>query len=234
MRRPEMILFDYGQTLVAEQVFDGIKGTAAVMEYAVSNPHGYTPAEVQAEAEKIILETGRFSSVTEIHNRVFNNYLYGSMGIKIDLEPEEYDRIFWDAAAPGKVTEGLESFLEYLWEKGIRTAVLSNIGYSGAALEERIGRMIPSNHFEFIIATSEYLFRKPYKRIFDLALKKADLKAEDVWFVGDNPVCDIDGARDAGMTPVWYKAAMLTATEDRDDVLKITDWNELRDILEGL
>ncbi len=28
MKLPEMILFDYGQTLVNEQKFDGIKGTA--------------------------------------------------------------------------------------------------------------------------------------------------------------------------------------------------------------
>ena len=234
MRRPRMILFDYGQTLIAEQAFDGIKGTAAVMEHAVSNRYGYTPEQVQAEAEKINRETGRFTSITEIHNRVFNNYLYESMGIKIDLAPEEYDRIFWDAASPCKVTEGIEVFLEYLWEKGIRTAVVSNIGYSGAALEDRIVRMLPGNHFEFIIATSEYLFRKPCKRIFDLALEKADLKAEDIWFAGDNPVCDIDGARGAGMTPIWYKAALLQETEDRDDVIKITHWNELRDLIEGL
>ena len=94
--------------------------------------------------------------------------------------------------------------------------------------------MLPGNHFEFIIATSEYLFRKPNKRIFDLALEKADLKAEDIWFVGDNPVCDIDGAKKAGMTPIWYKAALLQETEDRDDVIKITNWNELREIIEGL
>ena len=27
MRKPKMILFDYGQTLVAEDGFDGVKGT---------------------------------------------------------------------------------------------------------------------------------------------------------------------------------------------------------------
>ncbi len=30
MKLPKMILFDYGQTLIAEQKFDGIKGTEAV------------------------------------------------------------------------------------------------------------------------------------------------------------------------------------------------------------
>lgn len=34
MKTPQMILFDYGQTLIAEQRFDGIKGTAAVLQHA--------------------------------------------------------------------------------------------------------------------------------------------------------------------------------------------------------
>lgn len=37
MKLPKMILFDYGQTLENEQKFDGIKGTEAVLEYAVGN-----------------------------------------------------------------------------------------------------------------------------------------------------------------------------------------------------
>ena len=35
MKTPKMILFDYGQTLIAEQKFDGVKGTEAVLQYAV-------------------------------------------------------------------------------------------------------------------------------------------------------------------------------------------------------
>ncbi len=33
IRVPKMILFDYGQTLVNERKFDGVKGTAEVMRY---------------------------------------------------------------------------------------------------------------------------------------------------------------------------------------------------------
>ncbi len=30
MKIPKIVLFDYGQTLIAEQKFDGVKGTEAV------------------------------------------------------------------------------------------------------------------------------------------------------------------------------------------------------------
>jgi ADP-ribose pyrophosphatase YjhB (NUDIX family) len=39
MKTPRMVLFDYGQTLIAEQKFDGGKGTEAVLRYATRNKH---------------------------------------------------------------------------------------------------------------------------------------------------------------------------------------------------
>ena len=39
MIKPKMILFDYGQTLINEVKFDGVKGTEAVLKYAVKNKY---------------------------------------------------------------------------------------------------------------------------------------------------------------------------------------------------
>ena len=237
MNKPKMILFDYGQTLVAEAPFDGIKGTTAVLKHAIENKYNLTPEAVQAEANAINIELKRFDPVArtlntvEIPNHMFTGYLYESLGIKIDLNAEEIDRTFWDAASPGKPTEGLPEFLDFLFEHQIRTAVLSNITYAGSVVSERINRLFPDNHFEFILATSDYLFRKPHVRIFNLALEKAGLKPEDTWYVGDNYACDVVGARNAGMFPIWYKGAVDFAQADHNDVLTIMNWTELKDML---
>ncbi len=237
MNKPKMILFDYGQTLVAEEPFDGIKGTTAVLKHAIENKYNLTPEQVQTEANKINTELKRFDPVAraqntvEIPNHMFTGYLYESLGIKINLTAEEIDRTFWDAASPGKPTEGLPEFLDYLFEHQIRTAVLSNITYAGLVVSERINRLFPDNHFEFILATSEYLFRKPHTRIFRLALEKAGLKPEDAWYVGDNYACDVVGARNTGMFPIWYKGAMDFEQVDHEDVIKIQSWTELTEML---
>ena len=238
MKKPKMILFDYGQTLIAEAPFNGIRGTAAVLAMASENRFGYSVEEVQAEAEAINREIRRFDPayakerrIVEIPNHMFTHYLYESMGLKIDATAEEIDRAFWDAASPGQPTEGIEDFLAFLRAQGIRTGVISNISYAGTVVEERIHRLLPDNDFEFIIATSEYLFRKPSPRIFRLALLKAGLDAEDVWYVGDNYNCDIVGAREAGMFPVWYTAHVDYEQEDHDDVVRIKDWAELKALL---
>lgn len=43
------------------------------------------------------------------------------------VAPKNYDSVFWDAAAPGKATEGIREILTFLKENQIRTGVISNI-----------------------------------------------------------------------------------------------------------
>ncbi len=140
MKEPKMLLFDYGQTLVAEEKFDGVRGTRAVMEYAVENKYGRTAEEIQAAADEMNRELGRFDPArrhlfqVEIPNHMFSGYLYESQGIKLSISGAEFDRVFWNAASPGKPTAGIEAFLRFLKERGIRTGVISNITYSGEAV----------------------------------------------------------------------------------------------------
>lgn len=233
MRKPKMILFDYGQTLVNEAKFDGVKGTEAVMKYAVRNEHNLTAREIQDKANEINKELGRFDPAKrhlfqiEVPNHMFTRFLYESLGIELSLESEDIDRVFWNAAAPGKPTEGIERFLMFLQEQGIRTGVVSNISYAGKVVEERIQSVIPENDFEFVIATSEYLYRKPNPAIFRLALEKAHLSPEEVWFVGDQYECDIVGAKNAGLFPVWYLGAIDLPYTEHEDVLTVKSWEEL-------
>lgn len=239
MRKPKMILFDYGQTLADEQVFDSIKGNAALLRYAVKNPHGITAEELSARAGELDHELGRFDPARphlftiEIPNSSFTNYLFESMGIELNLPQEKLDQIFWDAAAPGTATPGLRDFLAFLKEKKIRTGVITNISYCGAAVKARIREILPEHDFEFILSTCEYMFRKPSRRIFDLALEKAGLNAEDVWYVGDKYDCDVLGARSAGMYPVLYTGAARSRGADRD-ALTISCWSELEALIKTL
>lgn len=234
MRLPKMILFDYGQTLVAEQKFDGVRGTRAVLQYATKNKYNLSAEQVQEHANEINRELGRLDPVerhlmqVEIPNTMFTPYLYESVGIELSFQNGEIDRVFWDAASPGKPTDGIEAFLDFLEQKGIRTGVISNITYDQKVVSERIDRLIPNHEFEFILATSGYLFRKPSPHIFELALEKADLCAEDVWYIGDNYLCDIKGALGAGLFPVWYIGALdLPYTED-PEILTVSSWEELQ------
>lgn len=237
MKLPKMILFDYGQTLVNESKYGGVRGTEAVLKHAVKNKYNKTAWEVQAKADAINKELGRFDPLKkhlfqiEVPNHMFTSYLYESLGIELSLTHKETDKVFWDAAAPGVPTEGIEDFLKFLKEKGIRTGVISNIAFCGEAVTERISSLLPNHEFEFILATSEYMYRKPHKRIFELALEKAGLSAEDVWYIGDQYECDVVGARNAGIMPVWYIGAIDLPYEEKADTHVIKSWDELKEII---
>jgi putative hydrolase of the HAD superfamily len=239
MNKPKMIIFDYGQTLVNANTFDALKGTRAVLDMAAYNPNNVSAEEVQALADELNKEirryTGEFEkqNILEVHIHIFQNYLYEYFGIELTKPNEEVERIFESAAIQAVPTENIAELLEHLHRNNIRTSVISNISFSGKLLKERIDNYIPSHRFEFIIASSEYVFRKPHKRIFELALRKANLNAEDAWYCGDNAVFDVDGAADSGLFPVWYKGAIEKSNTyvPKGKCLEINNWNEIINIL---
>ena len=99
VRKPKMILFDYGQTLIDEEEFgfNGVKGTAAVLKYAVRNKYNKSAEEVQAYADRLLQELGRFDLKrrhlfqVEVPNHMFTKYLYESLGIELSIGPEEIE-----------------------------------------------------------------------------------------------------------------------------------------------
>lgn len=234
-----MIIFDYGQTLVDEEPFNGIKGTKAVLCEAANNPNNITAEEIQEMANELNREIGRYGtnfekqSLFEVHNHVFQKYLYEYFGIELTKSPEEVERIFEESASAAEPTKNINDFLCFLDNKKIRAGVISNISFSGKMLSERINRYMPYHKFEFIIASSEYVFRKPHKRIFEIALRKANLKPHEVWYCGDNPVFDVDGAAKCGIYPIWYKGALEEGNKyiPKCDYLEIFQWNDLMKVI---
>lgn len=236
MNKPEMILFDWGNTL-ADGEFDGVAGTRAVLERS-HNPHGCSAEEIQQFADTMSRDFGRIygyntaQPVIEVHDFAFQNYLYEYFGISSDMSNEQIEDIFWNNAFSVSNTAGIEAFLKFLASQSIRTGIISNISVSGKALKRRIDSCLPENEFEFVLASSEYVYRKPHPRIFELAARKAGLKPSQIWYCGDNVQCDIIGAHNAGFTPVWYKGAVHSEQTPPDiDCIQIDNWEELKQIL---
>lgn len=242
MRFPEMILFDYYKTLCYEPDGNALRGIAEVMRNAVANPRNLTAEEVEEFA------SGLFASVCgpvraigmEISYHYFLRLLYEYLEIELDVPVAEAERIYWDSFAPGAAIPYANDMLAYLHRHGIRTGVISNIRFSGEALRARLDRLLPDNHLEFVIASSEYIIRKPNTMLFELALRKAGLKADRVWFCGDSPNTDIAGAASVGIFPVLYDNEAVRKKPEKKSVaagvehLHIHDWRELMKVLDNL
>ena len=238
--KPAMIMFDYGHTLVHEDKWDGVKGERAVLEYAISNKHNLTAEQIASFSVNLFndFRSARRECNIEIHEQQFQRLTYEYLQIEIDLPPQQIEEIFWDNASLAHAMPHIGETLAYLRDNGIRTAVISNNSFSGEALQKRLNRILPDNRFEFFISSSDYIVRKPAKMIFDLALRKADLDASDVWYCGDSAEFDVAGATGAGIYPVWFVSDIDSWYIERGsqaapqcEHLRITDWLELIDAL---
>lgn len=238
--RPRMILFDYGHTLLWEKDFDFLRGYRAMFELVAENPDGVTPEDVCAFSEGIFQEAEACRKLGfELHEFPLLRLTAEMFGLKFSADLEEVERTLWDNASWGGKMPHIDELLRYLRQERIRTGVISNIGWSGKALRERIDRLLPENEFEFVIASSEYAIRKPNPLLFRMALQKAGLDSSEVWFCGDNMAADIVGAHNAGIFPVYYDCAVeksqFAGAEVQADFeyLHIHDWLELIDTLQA-
>lgn len=241
MELPRMIAFDYGQTLLDELPFDPLAGTRAVLRYAVTNPEHADAERIQHLAEELNRELGRGTTgqLADFHveapNIMFQKYLYEYFGIELSLSSTEVDKMFLDHASPAVRTPGVAQMLDRLESLGIRTAVFSNNAFSGTAIADRLAILIPDHRFDFILTSSEYLFRKPHPRAFEILLRKAGLSAGEVWYCGDDVECDVCGAAAFGIQAVWYRGAEKHVQIPPEcPHLEIKHWSELENILLAL
>lgn len=240
--KPKMILFDYGGTLLCEPEWNMLRGERAIFEHVTRNPHGYS-SETLCAWEKAYYQSHQ--AVRDLGAEPTEMQLlrlkYELHGIQLDISYQEAELVFWDHTSP--MTEKclyphIRETLTFLHENGIRAGVVSNIGWTGAALKRRIDTLLPDNHFEFILASSDYGLRKPDARLFQVALEKAKLPPEDVWFCGDTYDKDAAGASAAGLTALYYQGVTEGGPERGDlpenrsqAAFVLHDWNELIAIL---
>ena len=242
MEKPEMIIFDYGRTLIYQPNYNISNGNKAIYPYIDRNPHNISFEEYNRSNielfEKIKAERGKY---LEIHEHNFLRLFLEYMDISLSVSLEEAEIIIMNGISQGAVMPYADIMLDYLNAKGIRTGVISNNCFSGAALKEQFDRLLPGNRFEFVLVSSDYIFRKPHSMMYEIALQKSGLTADKVWYCGDSMENDIYGANGVGMFPVLYEGRtedethFLSNQSHRDtpdfEYLLIHDWRELMEIL---
>jgi 2-haloalkanoic acid dehalogenase type II len=87
-------------------------------------------------------------------------------------------------------------------------------------------------YFESALAAREAGMLKPDPRIFDILLQRAGLEPAEVAHVGDDPEADVEGARGAGVLPVWLnRAGVAWERESPAPAVEIASLDELPDAL---
>lgn len=230
-RKITTVFFDFGDTLVENRptflrrVTDVLGGFGYHREYS-DVVHAYTKADYLVYVDIV-------SGALDSDGRYLVNFLghFGQgLGIEIDwaemlpeitrkFEQDKYERV---------LSEGAEETLKSLKEKGLRLGIISN---NDGTCREKCEEMRIAEFFEVIIDSTVERVGKPAPRIFELALERMSVSPQESAHVGDMYGADVMGARDVGISPVWYNRRGLEAFDDYQPEREVERLIEIPEIL---
>lgn len=108
-----------------------------------------------------------------------------------------------------------------------RVAIVTN---GGAAQRIKLQRIGLAPIVRMVIVSEEVGFAKPDARIFQRALAWSELRAEEILFVGDEPVIDLAPAASLGMATAWRVRGVPWPHELAPPSYRLSSIDQLRDL----
>lgn len=235
---PAGICFDYGCTLVViarpvAAIAAAGENLAAGLPLAGSSWSG-TAGEFALALDQLVdqlvgegqrADPGREVDIQAIHREALQQLLGAPPSPEVSAQVgADLQRAWVSGVSP---IEPAREVLAKLRERGMRLGLCSNAPYPPALMREQLERLDLHQYFDAVLFSSEIGWRKPDPRVFTEILGRMGLPARSVWFVGDEWVADIEGARDAGMRAILApgaKAPMAGAEQ-------LTRWDDLLALL---
>jgi len=117
--------------------------------------------------------------------------------------------------------------LATLHRMGLKLGILSNTFVSAGSLDRHLAQMGILSFFPYRLYSYQFEFRKPDRRIFEMAADKMGEPAQNILFVGDRLDKDIKPALKAGMRAVLKSAYTNLGKKAPRGVWKIERISEL-------
>ena len=129
----------------------------------------------------------------------------GGRGAKVvDVAAEIYDQ--WSVNHHFELYDDVPAVMAELKKRGLLVGLISNSHRSLDAFREHFSL---ADFVSVSVSGAEHGYMKPHRSIFDRALERAGVKAEDALMVGDSYRHDIEGALSAG-----WRAVLLHRSGD--------------------
>lgn len=123
--------------------------------------------------------------------------------------------------------------LEKIRSMGFKIGLITN---GNATLQYKKLEMLElTDEFDEIIVSGDTPYEKPDKEIFLMMAEKMGIEPGEMMYVGDHPLNDIEGSRNAGCVSVWVKTTgTWIFPEIEKPTLQIETVEELPSILEKI
>jgi putative hydrolase of the HAD superfamily len=217
------ILFDAGNTLLRMNYGDI---TAALAQRAVvTTVEAVQRAEWRARV-RLDADVLAHASSTESRSTHLRYLRYLLEGVGVTDEPTIEAMDAWRRAyeGPGGLWNTADpeaaAALDAVRAAGLRSAVISNSDGTIRSVVTRLGLL---DRLDFVIDSAEEGVEKPDPRIFEIALARTGVKAEEAAYIGDLYSIDVRGARRVGLRPILLDPGRCWGKRDSDTAPTVLD-----------
>jgi putative hydrolase of the HAD superfamily len=130
-----------------------------------------------------------------------------------------------------RLLPGCRLLLKRLSALGIGLAAISN--NARAIQERRLARHAIARYFSAVVVSADHGMAKPDPQLFQIALDALGASARETVCVGDSWHEDVQGARRAGITPVWLNRRHQQI-DPTDTVRELADFEDLDGALHAI
>ena len=231
MNALEAILFDLGETIWHELVFDPAEGAARLFKTA-RNPRNAALQDVLAFVSRLQAElpAWREACLLELSARALLRLIADRFGLAYPLPPALSELEFWRGATRKEPEPGVAESLDGLLELGLPLGIVSNSIFSGGVLSAGLVELGLADRFQFVMSSADYGLRKPHPLLFQTAVARLGRDPARTWFVGDSLTHDVAGAQAAGLQGVWYNRIDAEGGDVEPDA-EVRGWQELLELV---
>ncbi len=190
---------------------------------------------IEAQYDRLIVHLNHISKTDYVtrfieldcHGYVWKDRVYQDLVLEFAIDSiswqallEDYETQFQFYCVPFPfLTETLINLKQQKYLLGIVTNGLGHIqnrSLKGLGIRD---------YFDVILISEIEQVRKPQPEIFQRAINRLGVTAQDSVFIGDHPEADIKGAKNVGMKAIWKRNLNWWEAKEADAII-----NELSDI----
>ena len=177
-----------------------------------------------SEARQIVKE--RLTDGGARHSRVlFCQTVLELLGENPFCHILEMYNIYWDTFLSNmKPFDGVLDFIGKLKSSGKKISICTDM--TAHIQYRKIERLGLKKFIDCMVTSEETGLEKPSPAMFNLALKKLNVSANETAYFGDSLERDIEGAANVGIKPFWY-IADRNVEEIKTEFTKIRSYHEV-------
>ena len=204
------VIFDYVGTLVNCRNYS-MEASREKLYHALVNEGFKATKDRFVEAYSVAHEKYRkvrYEQLIEVTNAIWVADALGNLGFKVAADDPNIKAalnvFFQDFIDTLELREGATKILKHAAQH-CKIGLISNFTYA-PVIYKSLRRLKINDFFCAVVVSEENGWRKPSGHIFQDALNKLGVQANDAIYIGDSPLEDIKGAKEAGLKAVFVES----------------------------